>query len=333
MRVLGMGNALLDVIYRLEDDTLLKRFSLQPGSMTLIDRERLSAIEEAVVGMDQVMVSGGSAANTIHGLSALGIACGFVGSLGKDREGDFYFDEMEKLGIVPHFLRSETPSGRAMAFVSPDGERTFATYLGAALELDDSLISPEWFNGWDVFHIEGYLVQNHKLISHAMGMARAAGCKVSLDMASFNVVEENLDFLRSALPGKVDILFANEEEARAFTGKEPEDALDEMASMCDTAVVKVGREGAYIRQGSFKVHVPAHPVKVVDTSGAGDLFAAGYLYGLSRMMDPETCGMVGTLLASKVIKLLGPKIPDAVCAALRDEVNMFALEGDGCFDS
>ena len=320
MNVLGMGNALLDIIYQLPADDLLSELNLPKGSMTLIDQRQLNSITKRTAGIESIMVSGGSAANTIHGLNSLGVPTGFIGSVGKDSQGDFYKEEMTNKRIVPYFDHSSTPTGRAMAFVTPDSERTFATYLGAALELTAPFLNKDWFSSWDFFHIEGYLVQNHQLIQTALRLAHEAGCTVSLDLASYNVVEDNSVFLQSVMEPYVDILFANEEEAKAFTGKAPDQAVDKMAESCRIAVVKVGEDGALVKSGDRKLHIPGYAAQLMDTSGAGDIFAAGFLFGQVHGLDLETSSRIGNLLGSTVIEKLGPKIPESTWDLMRKKI-------------
>jgi len=308
MNILGMGNALVDVLVRVEKDSILDELQLPKGSMQLIDEERLAEIEARIDGFERVLVSGGSAANTIHGLAELGIETGFIGSAGRDAWGDFYINDLKDKGIVPVFYRPDKPTGRAMAFLTPDSERTFGTYLGAAIELTPDFLSPDLFKGWSIFHIEGYLVQNHDLIRSALILASESGSLVSLDLASYNVVEDNLDFLRSVVPAYVDIIFANQEEAMAFTGKEPEAAVEELASMCKIAIVKTGKDGAWLQSGDEKVHVSGLDANCIDTTGAGDLFAAGFLFGYTKAYPLQKCGELGNRLAAAVIEVTGPKI-------------------------
>lgn len=312
MKVLGMGNALVDIIMRLPDDKLLEELELPKASMQLIDAERLEKIQSRLADLETELSSGGSAANTIHGLAALGVKTGFIGSIGKDEYGNFFQKDMEEKGIEPVFYYSDSPSGRAMALVSPDSERTFGTFLGAALELNSDHITTELFEGFDLLHIEGYLVQNHALIEKAVRMAREAGLEVSIDLASYNVVEENQDFLEQILSNYVTIVFANEEEARAMTGMEPKSALKELSRMCGKAIVKIGKDGSWIKTGKEAIHVEAVSTNPVDTSGAGDIYAAGFIYGLTRGLSDYQCGQAGSILAGKVIEFIGPKIPLAV---------------------
>lgn len=322
MNILGMGNALVDVLIRVEKDSILDELKLPKGSMQLIDEVRLQEIENRIDGFERVLVSGGSAANTIHGLAELGIKTGFIGSAGGDPWGEFYINDLKNKGVIPIFYQSDKPTGRAMALLTPDSERTFGTYLGAAIELRPEFLSPELFQGWSVFHIEGYLVQNHQLIESALRLANQAGCIVSLDLASYNVVEDNLEFLKSVVPHYVDILFANQEEAMAYTHKDPEAAVDELASFCRIAIVKTGEDGAWVRSGTEKHHVTGLEANCIDTTGAGDLFAAGFLYGYTKGYTLQKCGELGNLLAAAVIEVTGPKISEPHWLSIRKALSI-----------
>ncbi|MFA5219442.1 MAG: adenosine kinase [Bacteroidales bacterium] len=308
-KILGMGNALVDVLIHLKDDTLLDRLRLPKGSMQLVDEKRVTEIMQAVEGLPVTMVAGGSAANTIHGLANLGMDTGFIGSAGEDQWGEFYVNNLKESKIEPIFYRSPKPTGRANALLTPDSERTFGTFLGAATDLSPEFLSPEMFMGYSLFYIEGYMVQNHDLIRRALHLAKAEGCLVSLDLASYNVVEENRGFLHSVIPGYVDFIFANEEEGRAFTGLKPEQAVAELASLCPVAVVKTGSHGALAQRGQEVTSAPALPVKAIDTTGAGDLFASGFLFAYLNGLPLTQCLEIGNLLASKVISVTGSKVP------------------------
>ncbi len=309
MKVLGMGNALVDIIVPLENDEILTQLGLPRGSMQLIFDDKLAAVQKAISGMKVELASGGSAANTIHGLASLSLETGFVGSVSKDNYGEFFEDDLQKKGIKPLLRYSETATGRAHAFVSPDSERTFGTYLGAALELGPQHLNSAMFEGYDWLYIEGYLVQNHDLIETAVKMARQNGLKVALDLASYNVVEDNRSFLESLLKDYVDLVFANEEESKTMTSKEPEQALKVLSSMCQTAVVKIGKKGSLILVDQEITHIESIPARAVDTSGAGDLYAAGFIYGLSKGLNPVKCARIGALISGKVVEYMGPKLP------------------------
>jgi sugar/nucleoside kinase (ribokinase family) len=303
-KILGIGNALVDIILFLENEDLLNHFSLPKGSMQLVDADKALHVEEAAGACKKHMASGGSAANTIHGLAKLGVETAFIGTVGKDSFGDFFEKD-----ITPLLSTGSTSTGRAISLVSPGGERTFATYLGAAVELSALRLNATLFRGYQHLHLEGYLVPNQQLVESALILAQQCGMTVSLDLASYNVVEANLDFLRRITSQYKPIVFANEEEARAFTGfADPHKALDFFATLCNTAIVKIGSQGSLIFHNGKTFAADAIQVNCLDTTGAGDLYAAGYLYGFIHELNPELCGKIGSLLAGKVIEEAGAKI-------------------------
>lgn len=312
LKILGIGNALVDIMTLVEDDHIINNLNLPKGGMTLVDGERSAQIQKEIENQKNTLATGGSVANAINGIAGLGVKCGFVGAIGRDELGRLFKNEMIGRGIDVKLKEIELPTGRAVGIVSPGGERTFATYLGAAVDMTPDDIHPEIFDGYDIFFIEGYLVFNHALIMACASAAKSAGLTVALDLASFNVVEANLEILKDLVDHYVDIVFANEEEAKSFTGLSPQQALDDLASRCDIAVVKVGKEGAYIRQGEVTCHVPAAGSSVVDTTGAGDYFAAGFLAGLANGYSLEKCGKIGSLMAGEVIAIVGAQLDNSV---------------------
>jgi sugar/nucleoside kinase (ribokinase family) len=309
--ILGIGNALVDIMTKLKDDQFLHDFNLPKGSMQLVDQAFIKNVTGSTENLEKQQSSGGSAANTIHGLARLGASTGFIGKVGNDRLGDFFHEDLKNSRIDPKLFRSQTDTGRAIALISPDSERTFATFLGAAVELSPEELSENLFDAYQYLHIEGYLIQNHALLKKSFELAKRQGMKVSLDLASYNVVEENLEFLKTFVRDYVDVLFANEEEAKAFTGKEPEAALEELAEICDIAVVKVGKEGSFVKKDSRRIKVDPIDAKPIDTTGAGDAYAAGFLYGLINDYPLDTCGYTGALLAGKVIEVIGAKMDES----------------------
>lgn len=323
MKILGMGNALIDVMTKINSDSILNELGLPKGSMQLVDTEFSNRVLKKTKEYNQVLTSGGSAANTIHGLSRLGVQTGFVGKVGKDDLGKFFKEDLEKQNIKPILFESETASGKAIALVSEDSERTFATYLGAAVELTDDDITNSIFTGYDIFHIEGYLVQNHALIEKSIQMAKENGLKISLDLAAYNVVNENLGFLQEIVKKYVDIVFANEEEAKAFTGLEPEFALDEISQMCEVAVVKIGKKGSFIKTKNKTTHVGIIGADAIDTTGAGDLYAAGFLAGFIKNEPMYKCGKMGALLSGKVIETMGAKITEDNWTTIAKELDLY----------
>jgi len=307
-KVLGIGNALVDIMTKLESDELLNVFSLPKGSMQLVDNVSVKKVMSGTEHLEKKISSGGSAANTIHGLAKLNIETGFMGKVGDDEFGLFFENDLKKSGISPKLYKSNTNSGHAVALISPDSERTFATFLGAAVELSADDLSSSHFKDFDYFHIEGYLVQNHDLIEKALKLAKENNLKISLDLASYNVVEENLEFLNSIVEKYVDIVFANEEEAKAFTGNEPVEALNTLAEKCEIAVVKIGSKGSLIKNGDDIFEIGIIDVNPKDTTGAGDLYASGFLFGLVKGFSLQRCGEIASILSGKVIEVIGAKM-------------------------
>lgn len=305
--VIGIGNALTDMLVNMSNDEVLGLYSLAKGSMSLVDSELQTDISKHVAGCPYSLSLGGSAGNTIRAMARLGTRVGFIGKVGHDTTGDFYEQALRNIGVEPYILRSEYRSGKCVALVSPDGERTFVTHLGAAAHLAPEDIDAAIFDDYDCLYIEGYLVQDHDLIRTAVERAKQHGLRVAIDLASFNVVEENRDFLRDLVERHVDILFANEDEARAFSGEaDPLEALNYISTMCELAVVKIGMKGALIRRGEEFVQVGIMAAaKRVDTTGAGDFYAAGFLAALCEGLSLRQCGTIGAIAAGKVIEVVG----------------------------
>ena len=307
-KVLGIGNALVDILTFVEDESILEALKLPKGSMQLVDGTTADYISSTTQHLNKSKASGGSAANTIHGLARLGVETAFIGHVGMDETGDFFRLDMEQAFIKPILFASKTPTGIASGMITKDGERTFATYLGAAIELSDEHLDDSHFHGYDYFYIEGYLVQNEKLLIKSLELAKKSKAKIVLDLASYNIVEANRELLDRILTNYVDIVFANEEEAKAFTRSEPEEAVKILAEKCELAIVKIGAKGSLIRKGNYEVKVDAISATVFDTTGAGDLFAAGFLYGILKGFDLRKAGMIGSVLAGNVIEVAGPKM-------------------------
>jgi sugar/nucleoside kinase (ribokinase family) len=219
---------------------------------------------------------------------------------------------MLQAGIQPLISESISSTGRSQALVSPDGERTMATYLGAAVELSSDRLDAGLFRSFDHLHLEGYLVLNRELVDTALNYARQLNMTVSLDLASYNVVESNLDYLHGIVEDHVDIVFANEDEARAFTGEtDPRRALAEIAMICNIAVVKIGEKGSLVHSDHSVFEISPVPVHCIDTTGAGDLYAAGFIFGYATGRTIPESGRIGSLLAGKVIEEAGAKISAA----------------------
>lgn len=311
-RILGIGSALVDILTQIPNEQILQELNLPKGSMTYVDaKDAVNIAERLTKEFGSQRASGGSAANTMSGLAQLGVESGFLSKIGKDEMGEFFKKQMTDTHVKPLLLTSDTPSGRVSAMVTPDGERTFATCLGASIELCPDDIQPELFDGWDILYVEGYLVANPNMLRKAISTAKAQGMTIAIDLASYNVVEESRDFLLELVNNYVDIVFANEQEAKALTGLNPEAALHYIAERCDIAVVKIGAKGAYIQRGTETVTIPPLKADVVDTTGAGDMWAAGFLAGFVKGEPLQKCGIMGAIVAKNIIEVVGAKMNDA----------------------
>jgi sugar/nucleoside kinase (ribokinase family) len=321
-KILGIGNALVDILVQLPNDEPLHKLELPKGSMQLIDQTTMKRISDATSLLEKHVATGGSASNTSVALARLGCNVGFIGKVGHDELGSFYSDDLTNNNVTPHLLKSDLPSGRCNVLISTDSERTMATYLGAAVTLNADDLNIETFRQYDILHIEGYLVQNYDLITRAGQLAKEAGLMVSIDLASYNIVAENINFLQDFVAKYVDIVFANEEEATTFTKLPAEQAVHVIAQQAYLAIVKVGAKGSYIKQGDTLLHIPAEKVKPIDTTGAGDVYAAGFLYGYANNLPLSRCAEIGTLCAAQVIEEIGAKITPERWQKIHDKLKV-----------
>ncbi len=326
-KILGIGNAIVDVMTMLPDEACLSRFSLPRGSMTLVDMARSDEIKKAISAMRSTLASGGSAGNTMYGLGVMGVHASFIGKVGRDDLGNFYEKDMVDAGLTTVLMRSPlSPTGTAVALVTPDSERTFATHLGAAIELMAGELNSNLFKGYHILYLEGYLITNPGLVEEACRLAKMNDMCIALDLASFNVVNDMRPEFEAIINKYVDIVFANDEEAKALTGLDPREALDAISQKCEIAVVKTGRGGSWIKRGDEVIKVDALAVTPVDTTGAGDLYAAGFLYGFSNGFGLDKCGMFGSILAGKVIEIVGARMNQQKWAEAKELVNAVAAD-------
>jgi sugar/nucleoside kinase (ribokinase family) len=326
-KILGIGNALVDVMTMVPDDTCLTRFGLPKGSMTLVDGMRSAEIKNATASMKRTLASGGSAGNTMYGLGIMGVIASFIGKVGHDDLGMFYEKDMTNAGLHPRLIKSPaSPTGTAVGLVTPDSERTFATHLGAATELTPDELKNAYFKGFDILYLEGYLISNFPLIERACSLAKKNNMCIAIDLASFNVVADMLPGFRHIIEKYADIVFANEDEARAFTGLGPREALEEISKNCSIAIVKTGDEGSLIKRGDEIIRVGALKVNAIDTTGAGDLYASGFLYGFSNSASLDKCGIFGSILAGKVIEVVGARMPDDKWAEAKQMISDAAAD-------
>jgi sugar/nucleoside kinase (ribokinase family) len=307
--IVGIGSALVDILIH-EDDSFIEQTGAVKGGMTLVDN---TWIEQtlALCSGTATIVAGGSACNTIVGVGQLGGKARFVGKCGTDKWGRQFENDLAQQHVDPALIQSDSPTGRVLSIITPDAQRTMFTNLGASAETRPEEITARSFADAAVVHVEGYLLFNPELIQAALDAAREAGALISLDLASFTVVEQSLELLERLVAGYVDILIANEDEARAFTGEtEEQPALAALSEKANIAILKVGPRGSHIAHGGEAVHIQSMgDGTALDTTGAGDLWAAGFLFGLVNGYELEKCGRLGSACGYEVCQVIGAHIP------------------------
>jgi sugar/nucleoside kinase (ribokinase family) len=306
--VYGIGSALMDLIIEASPD-LLEELNLKKGQMQLIDNIQSKVILEKIKLIDMKEIPGGSAANTIAGINSLGGKVVFCGKVGDDKPGELYVKKMVEEGVGSNIKKDQEATGHAITFITPDTERTFATFLGAAIDLKKEDINKDELANSKILHIEGYALEgnNKESALHAIQIAKENDVKISIDLGDPGLVERNLEELKEIVKGSY-ILFANEEEAKAFTGKEGEEALNELSKYCEIAIVKFGPEGSSIKQGDNTYKVKGVKVDAVDTTGAGDIYAACILYGITNNLNLDKSGELASFTAAKVVEQLGARL-------------------------
>ncbi|WP_044559660.1 adenosine kinase [Azospirillum sp. B4] len=308
--VVGIGNAIVDVITQ-TNDAFLAENSLDKNSMRLIDTGEAEALY-AKMGQGMEM-SGGSAGNTMAGIAMLGGKGAFIGKVANDQLGHVYRHDIEAVGsrFVTTDLADGTPTGRCLILVTPDAARTMNTYLGAAVRLTPADIDEALIASAQVTYMEGYLWDPpaaKEAFLKAASVAHGAGRQVSLSLSDAFCVHRHLDSFRDLVAGHVDVLFANEAEITALYGTDFDQAVAAVRGQVAVAALTRSEKGAVIVTPDQVVTVPASPVdKVVDTTGAGDLFAAGFLHGYTRGRDMTACGRMGALCAAEIISHYGAR--------------------------
>jgi len=307
-KVLGVGSPLMDLLLDVDDAFLSAHVSGAKGGMEMVEPETISALL-GKSGSAPRKVPGGSAGNTLFALARMGVPCAMLGKLGADAAGDFYRAEFRRNGGDDSFfaVTREAPTGTCLSLVTPDAERTMRSALGASLLLTPEEVKSRDYSSFDLVFIEGYMLFS-SVFDTLLESVKAAGCRIGFDLASFEVAgifREKL--LNTVLPDYVDLLFANEEEAAALLGGgNAADMAEKLGSMCETVVVKSGVRGSIARRGDETVKIPAFVVPdPVDTTAAGDLYAAGFLRGLAVGAPLDRCGRLGARTSAEVVKVFG----------------------------
>jgi len=308
--IVGVGSALVDILSH-EDDDFLEKTGAVKGGMIYVGKEFIERTL-SMTSKKPTIVPGGSACNTVIGIGRLGGQARFVGKSGSGDMGNFIEADLKNNNVEPSLLKSSSPTGRVLSIITPDAERSMFTYLGASSEVVPEEITASYFENAAIVHVEGYLLFNKDLLLATLHSAKAAGALVSLDLASFTIVEESKKHLEEMVSEFVDILVANEDEALAFTGHSDEiNAIKKLSQKVDIAVLKVGRRGSFIsREGNIVKIEPKGAGAAVDTTGAGDLWASGFLFGLVNGYSLEKCGELGSACGYEVCQVVGTNIPE-----------------------
>jgi sugar/nucleoside kinase (ribokinase family) len=301
-----------------ESDDFLKKFNKKKGGMTLVDDAEIQKILTASQ-QKPIAVPGGAACNTIIGVSRLGGKARFIGHRGNDAYGKNFEEQLIKNHVEPVMFTSDAPTGKVLSVITPDAQRSMFTFLGASTEFDPLAIQADMFNETAIAMIEGYLLFNQNLMTAALKAAKTAGAMIALDLASFEVVNSSKDILSDIIQDYVDILIANEDEAKAFTGfSDEEKALETLSENTSYAVLKVGERGSYVAHQQKILKIPAQKGKApIDTTGAGDLWASGFLFGLANGFSLEKSGRLASACGYEVCQAIGAQIPEAAWKRIR----------------
>lgn len=306
--ILGIGAPCVDTIVFVTDN-FLEECNLEKGSVIPIDRQTLQYLLQKADGAP-VLTPGGSCCNVLRALSHLGWSCGLAGKIGKDSAGEFLKSQLDEQKIAFYGTQNESPTAQILCFITPDGERTMRDLLGASAEMQGDNLLPSHFYEKRLVHIDGYTLYNKELTEKAMQLAVESQALVSFDLANFKIVNNYKKSLMRIIPQYVDIIFANAQEAFELLAAPPKEACEELSRWCKYAVVTQSEKGCYVGHAGIVQHLPAiPPAKLIDTTGAGDLFAAGFLDGILQKLPVEICGWQGTFLATQVLGQQGACLP------------------------
>lgn len=309
--VIGIGSPLLDIIVEADED-VLKAHGFAKGGMHLVDSARSRDILRSIDHLKKQYISGGSAANALAGVSLLGSRGAFTGMIGDDEYGNTYEYDTLRHGVDAQLARhGKEQTGHAITFITSDGQRTFATHLGAARHFRRQHVGDRNINKYSVLHIEGYQLEDKEVreaVFHAMESAKKVGTRISIDLSDAELIKRNLSLVRRVVRDFADIVFVNETESLALTGKQEHEALEEIGKICDTAIIKLGARGSLVRARKEVIEIAPHEADIANTNGAGDAYAAGFLHGLLKGYDLERTGNLASHFASLVIASPGARV-------------------------
>jgi len=308
--VISIGNALMDILVKINEDKFLT-LKIEKGSMNFVSPESVKLVEDVLLGHEMTLEPGGASANTLSCLALLGSKVVFCGTVGKDSHGIIYEKKLMETGVKTNISKKEGSTGKAFTFITPDSQRTFIVSLGVATQTGTKDILEEDIKQSKILYLTVYELLDpelRKTCLNAISIAKSSGTKIALDLAAPNVVKDNLTMLKEIVDEHVDILLANEGEASAFTGKSPEESADEIAELVETAVVKLGKGGSIIIHQGEITKTESFTANAVDTTGAGDMYAAGILYGIANDIPMKKASLLGSFLGAKVVEKIGARL-------------------------
>ena len=304
-RILGLGAPCLDYIIKVSDDELAQ-CSLEKRGWHEIDALALAMIIGS--GQSPLVFSGSCVANTVKGLASLGLPCALTGNVGMDPMGDQIRSIFHEVGVTTFFTETTTPTSQIACLITPDGERSFCAFIQAEREISETDLMPEYFEKIDLVHLSGYRLPNGIYTERGLSLAKESGALVSFDLANTHLTAQYRERLLAILSAYVDIVFANEEEAEALTHLSPQKAAAFLKNFCQIAVVKTGADGCWVCSDEGLFHTPGIETTVVDTTGAGDLFASGFLYALLEGEPLERCALLGNMAGSATVERYGAEL-------------------------
>lgn len=326
--ILGLGSPCIDLIIPVEEEFLAKIPGTKGGAL-MVDFESMNEIIQAAKIKPRI-ATGGSCANALKGLTNLGWRCAQLGRIGQDAMGDHYIDYIQKIGMISLLVPTRTPTSRVLCLITPDGQRTMRFFEGASREMSHEFLLPHLYNGVKLVHIEGYALRNGNLVETMMKRSKEAGAQVSFDLSCFELVQEYRETILDLLEKYVDIVFANDDETFALTGLEPMEGALFLKGFCTVSVVLEGANGCWIGSSEGVFHSSAFKAQIIDTTGAGDLFASGFLYGYLKNLPLETCAYFGNLAGHAIVEVSGAELPEERWTELRSVIRAKEAEVAEC---
>lgn len=306
-RILGIGHACMDLLIPVSEE-FLNHIPGEKGGAQPIGVDQLNHILSLSHKQPQI-ATGGSCANTIKGLANLGEKCAFLSHVGNDALGEHFMQYMKKLGIVGLFSKSIHPTAQVLCLITPDGQRTMRFCAGCSEEMSENFLNFDYFKNIHHMHIDAYTMRNGNLVESVMQMAKEAQATVSMDLSSFEIIRQFRDSLKKLVMKYVHILFANEDETKELTGLDAFQGCLKLQEICPIAVVLIGKDGCLVGHQGQIFHSPGFPTHVVDSTGAGDLFASGFLYGYLQGYPLTRCAKMGNRLGSAIVEVHGAELP------------------------